>query len=47
MMGVHRMDAEQFGDAVNKLIRMAREDGVEDEELIAELEGIIAGLKGE
>ena len=41
------MDEHDFADRVNDLVLDARRDGVEDELLITELEGIIAGLKGE
>ena len=38
------MTAEQFAAAVEKLIREAKEAGLDDDEIVSELEGIIAGI---
>jgi len=41
------MDAQAFADAVWTAIEQAKRDGVTDDEMVTELETIIAGLKGE
>lgn len=39
------MNAQEFNQAVEKLIQQAREDGLDDETVITELDGIVEALK--
>lgn len=41
------MNSEEFAASVEKLVTDARDRGLSDDDMITELEGIVAGMKGE
>lgn len=41
------MTSEEFAARVEKLVTDARDEGLSDDDMVTELEGIVAGMKGE